>query len=138
MTPPFTEADLIRYALEHAKGEADMAEDLLEFFCDVVERGDAPDRAVLEYLSDCFRRIISGEKPSSALNLRRTRGQHRGRTRERRDEFHLELARAVVRSMEAGRKRDDAFERVASKHNSTTDTVQRAYESYGHLFRKHA
>jgi hypothetical protein len=132
---PRTEADLIEHALERASSDPDMAEDVLEFFCDVVERGDVPDRKVLDYLADCFQRVVAGEKPSDALNLTRPKGQRRRRTLERIDDEYLSLAFAVARCMKAGAKRDDAIEQVVSKCAASTATVKRAYETFGQFAR---
>jgi Lon protease-like protein len=131
-----TETDLVQFALEGASFDPDMAEDVLQFFCDVVNHGGVPERNVLEYLTGCFGRIINGEQPSDALNLTRAKGQRRLRTLNKIAEGHLLLALRVVRCMKAGAKRDDAIVLVASErfgdHDkvASTATVKRAYERY--------
>ena len=139
-----TETDMVQFALERASRDPDKAEDVLRFFCDVVERGDVPERNVLEYLSGCFRRMIDDKKPlkpSDALNLSRTKGRRRGRTLEKMAERDLLLALRVVRCMKAGASRDDAYEQVAEERlgdreddrdkAASSATVKRAYERYG-------
>jgi hypothetical protein len=135
-TRPRTEGDLIENALGLASSDPDMAEIALEIFCDAVDRGDVPDRKLLNYLADCLRRIIAGEKPLKALNLTgRSRGQRRLRTLERIDGERLGLALAVVRYMKSGITRNDAIEQVVSEHGASTATVKRAYRRCGYAAR---
>jgi hypothetical protein len=133
MKRPRTEADLIEFALEHASSDPDAAEDVLEYFCDVVERGEVPGNGVLEYLAARFRRILAGEKPSDAMGLTRTKGQRRRRTLERIGDEHLALTLDVVRYMRGGDAKPDAIERVVSERGASTATVKRAYAAYRRL-----
>lgn len=125
--------DLIAYALANARSNPDTAENVLEFFCDAVERGEIPKGPILEYLAKCFRQIVSGDEPAVALNLARAKGKRRLRTLERIDERNIGLACAVVRRMNAGEKRDDAIENVAANEGSSSAVVKRAYEAYRQL-----
>lgn len=123
--------ELISHALKYAPTQPDKAEDVLQFFCEALKKGDVPDREILEYLAGCFQRIISGDDPSVALGLRLTRGQRRRRTLELIDERDVDLALAVARCMKAGTERTAAFLTVAEKCAASYATVKRAYETFG-------
>jgi hypothetical protein len=122
---------LIAYALERAPHEQDKAEDVLQFFCNAVEGDKIPDKAILEYLAERFRLILSGTSPNVALYLRGLRGKRKTATLEKIDEHNFDLAYAVVSRMEGGMKRDDAFADVAVTEGASVATVKRAYETYG-------
>jgi hypothetical protein len=126
---------LIAYAVERAPHERDKAEDVLRFLCDAVDSGKAPDEAILKYLAERFRLILSGTPPDVALNLHGSRGQRTARTLARIDEQHFDLAYAVVTRMEKGMKRDDAFADVAVAEGASVAIVKRAYETYGAAIR---
>jgi hypothetical protein len=136
MAPIRSKSDLIGYALEHASSDPDKAEDVLQFFCEAIERGDVPDREILEYLATCFCQILSGETASDALSLTRTKGKRRRRTLERQDERHFDLALAVARCMKEGIARDDAFEHVSAQCGAGISTVRRAYDEFRQIARE--
>jgi len=125
---------LIAYAVSRAPHEKNKAENVLNFFCNAVESGKTPDEAILKYLAECFRRILSYDNtpPHLALNLRGSRGQRKERTLARRDERNFDLAYTVERRMDDdGMKRDDAIVDVAFAEGSSVSTVKDAYETYG-------
>jgi hypothetical protein len=123
--------DLIGHALKKASQSPDHAEDVLQFFCDEVDKGSVPDKRILRYLRECFRQILDGGPPSDALHLlRNKRGQRRRRTLEKIDERNFDLALAVARQMKADVSRDDAFEEVAATSGSSVAVVKKAYEDF--------
>ena len=92
--------DEMEYFLYGASQDTDLAESVLEYFCDVVGRGEVPDRRVLEFLANAFRQIIvDGASPSHALNLVRAKGKGRLRTLIKIHRRDLELAVAVAKFM---------------------------------------
>jgi hypothetical protein len=126
--------EMIAHAL--ASSDPDMAEDVFAFFCDAVDSNEVPDARILDHLARGFRAILDGEKPSDALGLTRARGHKRARTLQQIDERHFDFALAVARRMKDGEKRDEAFDNVAAKENSSVPTVKRSWEVFGRIARK--
>jgi hypothetical protein len=119
---------LIEYALKHSSENPDIAEDVLERFCDFVASNRVPDARILEYLEGAFRQILDGKPAAAALNLVRTggRGKKRRRTYEHMDRQHLLAARAVTRCRRSGMTEDGAVKHVASILTMGVATVQHA------------
>jgi hypothetical protein len=136
MTEKPSNIDLIAYALKLAPESADHAEDVLEFFCEGVERMATdtayPDPRILNYLATCSRRILDGVEPKEALNLdMRAEGQRRRRTYEKLDERDIDIALSVARRMRHGQSREDAFYAAAEQFGVKRGTVRNAHDKYG-------
>lgn len=145
MTGKLSDTDLIAYALNLAPESADHAEDLLKFFCDAaaaaVDRGIMPDPDLMEYVSSCFKRILDGEKPETALNLRGRGKSRKPATLDRIAHEDLHLAFAVAQRRKSGMTREKAIQcvvdvglRLGSRVISASyGKVEKAYGDYQNI-----
>ena len=64
-------------------GEREGVLDLLGYFCEAVDVEKQPDRAVMEFVAERFRKILDGGKADKAFGFTGKQGQPRGNTLER-------------------------------------------------------
>jgi hypothetical protein len=77
-----------------------------------------------EYVARCFGRMIDGESPADALNLKRARG------RPRNPDAHVTLLMAAIHiheSHQAGIKHEEAVARAAEKYFVDGKEAERAF-----------
>lgn len=145
MTGKYSDIDQIAYALKLAPESADHAIDVLKYFCDeaaaAVDRGIMHDPDLMEYVSSCFKRILDGEKPETALNLRRREKSRKPATLDRIDQEALYLALAVAQRRKSGMTREKAIECVADVGvrsgsrliSASYGKVEKAYGDYQNI-----
>jgi hypothetical protein len=124
--------EMITWMVGHAlaSDEPDKAENLIGLFCDAIESWRIPDQRILEWLANRLREGLAHNPPKFALVPPLPKGQRRKRTLEKAAERDLEFTRAVIRYMEAGTPRDEAFERVAEAYGASEAVVKAAYDTY--------
>jgi hypothetical protein len=105
----------------------------VDIFSARVDSWREPYPELLNYLSKCFAKLLSGvEKDANkALNLGKPRHRPKTTATRERDEvlaFRVEVLR------EGGMNRDPAIKQVAEQAKLSFDTVLSAYKQYGALF----
>lgn len=143
------ERDMIEHFIKEAPNNYDLAEDLLELFCDDVEQakvsGRMPaDPVLFDYVVTAFRRIIDGESPKVALNLvwRGGRGKQKSRDRVRavssRYRRNLALAREIARRIKYGMSKSEAFADIVESDAQITELACLSLSEYKRERQDHA
>jgi hypothetical protein len=128
------DAQALPKLIEQAEaGGHEVALRLLDIFTAMIDSGREPYPELLNYLSKCFAKLLSGaEKDANkALNLGKPRHRPKATAYRERDEvlaFRVEVLR------ESGMNRDPAIKQVAEQAKLSFDTVLNAYKQYGDLF----
>lgn len=128
------DAEALPKLIERAEaGDHEAALRPLDIFTAMVDSGREPYPELLNYLSKCFAKLLSGaEKDANkALNLGKPR--HRPKTTATRERDEV-LAFRVEELREGGMNCDPAIEQVAKQTKLSFDTVLNAYKQYGALF----
>jgi hypothetical protein len=128
------DAEALPKLIERAEaGNHEVALRLLDIFTAMVDSGREPYPELLNYLSKCAAKLLSGaEKDANkAFNLGKPRHRPKTTATRERDEvlaFRVEVLR------EGGMNRDPAIEQVANQIELSFDTVLNAYKRCGALF----
>ena len=104
-------------------GEKEGVLDLLNYFCEVVDVERQPDRAVMEFVAERFRKILDGEKPDKAFGFIGNQGRPKSETLER----YFLLAIAMVNEMKSGLTKEQALARVAALKSVSESVINRAW-----------
>jgi hypothetical protein len=128
------DAEALPKLIERAEaGNHEVALRLLDIFTAMVDSGREPYPELLNYLSRCATKLLSGaEKDANkAFNLGKPR--HRPKTTAYRERDEV-LAFRVEELREGGMNRDTAIKQVANQIEKSVDTVLNAYKRHGALF----
>ena len=136
----------IEHVLSRAPESPNHAEEVLGLFCNDVESGIVPDRRILEYLAQCFRRILDdrhngqrfADAIEAALNLKRGPGNRRPKGQDDRDRKDVEIAFDIARRRHYRKPRPsvgDTKLEVATLHRVPFKRVEIAWDRYGRVAR---
>lgn len=123
-------ASLVELAEE---GRREPALDVLSEFCNAVEMDHVPHEEVLRYLSRAFRKILDGDKPVDALNLK---GPKHRPASDHAAERRILVAREVVRRMANGSTQEQAIEATRKHQHVSRSTVEKALDHGGRQLAK--
>jgi hypothetical protein len=101
---------------------------LMDLFQRTVAAGKPLAPELLCYFAECFRQIVDGADPASALHIKKPKGRPLDPEKWLRD---VELALAVEKLREAGATVEDAIAEVSEGDPKKESTVHRAYLDYG-------
>ena len=128
------DAEALPKLIERAEaGNHEVALRLLDIFTAMVDSGREPYPELLNYLSRCATKLLSGAEKDANKAFNLGKPKHRPKTTATREGDEV-LAFRVEELREGGMNRDSAIEQVAKQTKLSFDTVLNAYKHYGALF----